>query len=148
MKFRYPLQKIVDLKESEKSMAEWEYAAALGKLRAEQERLDELRSEKERTERQLAEQTLKPTPLAEVQRLQHFISWLDAQIKRQRAEVRKAEDQTELRRTRLTDKMVDEKVWLNAKDKAREKFIADWLAREQNELDEIAVMRAAASARM
>jgi len=148
MKFRYPLQKVVDLKSSEKSMAEWEYAAALGRLRAEQERLEELREEKDRTERQLADQAMTPTPLTEILRLQHYIEWLDQAMRNQSAEVRKAEDQTALRRTRLADKMVDEKVWLNARDKARERFRADWLAREQNELDEMAVMRASASAHM
>lgn len=148
MKFRYPLQKIVDLKTSEKSMAEWEYAAALGGLRTEQERLEELRREKERTEWQLADQALKPTPLSEIMRLQHYIEWLDQAMKNQSAAVRRAEDQTALRRTRLTNKMVDEKVWLNARDKARDRFRADWLAREQNELDEMAIMRASASAQM
>lgn len=148
MKFRYPLQKIVDLKSSEKSMAEWEYAAALGKLRTEQERLEELRLEREKTERQLAEQALRPTPLTEIMRLQHYIEWLDDRLKSQTAEVRRAEDQTALRRTRLQGKMVDEKVWLNARDKARERFRADWLAREQNELDEMAMMRAAAFGQM
>ncbi|WP_027090870.1 flagellar export protein FliJ [Cohnella thermotolerans] len=145
MNFRYPLQKIVDLKGSEKSMAEWEYASALGRLKAEEERLEELRLRKEETERQLAEQSLRPTPLNEILRLQQFIEWLDRQVKNQLAEVRKAEDQIVQRRQRLADKMVDEKVWLNAKDKARERFRTEWLAREQNELDEMAVMRAASA---
>ena len=46
MSFRYPLQKIVDLKGSQKSMAEWEYAASLGKLRQEEERLEDLHLER------------------------------------------------------------------------------------------------------
>ena len=147
MKFRYPLQKIVDLKGSEKSMAEWEYAAALGKLRTEEERFEELRRHREETMRRLAEQTLRPTPLAEVQRLQSEIEWLDQRMKHQRAEVRKAEELSALRQRKLADKMVDEKVWLKAREKAHERFRSEALAREQNELDEIAVMRAAASAR-
>jgi len=147
VKFRYPLQKIVDLKGSEKSMAEWEYAAALGKLRTEEERFEELRRHREETMRRLAEQTLRPTPLAEVQRLQSEIEWLDQRMKHQRAEVRKAEELSALRQRKLADKMVDEKVWLKAREKAHERFRSEALAREQNELDEIAVMRAAASAR-
>jgi flagellar FliJ protein len=147
VKFRYPLQKIVDLKGSEKSMAEWEYAAALGKLRTEEERFEELRRYREETMRRLAEQTLRPTPLAEVQRLQSEIEWLDQRMKHQRAEVRKAEELSALRQRKLADKMVDEKVWLKAREKAHERFRSEALAREQNELDEIAVMRAAASAR-
>lgn len=147
MKFKYPLQKIVDLKGSEKSMAEWEYAAALGKLRTEEERFEELRRHREETMRRLAEQTLRPTPLAEIQRLQSEIEWLDQRMKHQRAEVRKAEELSALRQRKLADKMVDEKVWLKARDKAYEQFRSETLAREQNELDEMAIMRAAASAR-
>jgi flagellar FliJ protein len=43
--------------------------------------------------------------------------------------------------------MVDEKVWLNARDRALERFRNDRLAKEQNELDEIAIVRAAAASR-
>ncbi|MBB6732851.1 flagellar export protein FliJ [Cohnella zeiphila] len=147
MKFKYPLQKVVDLKGSEKSMAEWEYAAALGKLRTEEERFEELRRHREETMRRLAEQTLRPTPLAEIQRLQSEIEWLDQRMKHQRAEVRKAEELSALRQRKLADKMVDEKVWLKAREKAYEQFRSEALAREQNELDEMAIMRSAASAR-
>nr|WP_273387103.1 flagellar export protein FliJ [Cohnella zeiphila] len=141
------MQKVVDLKGSEKSMAEWEYAAALGKLRTEEERFEELRRHREETMRRLAEQTLRPTPLAEIQRLQSEIEWLDQRMKHQRAEVRKAEELSALRQRKLADKMVDEKVWLKAREKAYEQFRSEALAREQNELDEMAIMRSAASAR-
>jgi len=147
VKFRYPLQKIVDLKGSEKSMAEWEYAAALGRLRTEQERFEQLRRQQEEAMRRLAERTLRPTPLAEIQRLQSEIDWLNQRMKHQRAEVQKAEEQSALRRRKLEGKMIDEKVWLKAREKAHERFRSEAMAREQNELDEIAGMRAASAAR-
>lgn len=142
MKFRYPLQKIVDLKGSEKSMAEWEYAASLSKLRVEEEQLEQLFQERGAVERDLQEASLKPTLLTRLMMMQRYIDILDERIRRQHEGVRSAEAQVRMRQSRLSDKMVDEKVWLNARDRALERFRYEWLAKEQNELDEIAIVRA------
>jgi len=142
MKFRYPLQKIVDLKGSEKSMAEWEYAASLGKLRTEEERLSALFEERRGLEDALQSAAAKPTPLNELLQTQRYIEVVDVRIREQREGVRSAESLVRKRQGMLTDKMVDEKVWLNARDRALERFRSDRLAREQNELDEIAIVRA------
>lgn len=145
MKFRYPLQKIVDLKGSEKSMAEWEYAASLGKLRVEEERLEQLVQERGEVEKSLQETSERPTPLTQLTMLQRYIDILDDRIRRQYEGVRSAENQVRMRQGRLSDKMVDEKVWLNARDRALERFRYDRLSKEQNELDEIAIVRAASA---
>ncbi|THF81265.1 flagellar export protein FliJ [Cohnella fermenti] len=147
MRFHYPLQKIVDLKGSEKAMAEWEYAAALGKVKTEEETLASLTGDLEQMARALAEQTKRPTSLFEIQRMQEYIGWLEGRIRQQREGVRKAKEAARLRQAKLADRMVDEKVWLNARDRAKTAFDLQTLAEEQNSLDEMAVMRAAASAR-
>lgn len=147
MSFRYHLQKIVDLKGSEKSMAEWEYAASLGKLRKEEEQLENLNEERRGLEQALHETSVKPTPLTELLIFQRYIETVDKRIVRQHEGVRTAEVQVRKRQGHLTDKMVDEKVWLNARDRALERFRSERLAKEQNELDEIAIVRAAAASR-
>jgi flagellar FliJ protein len=147
MSFRYPLQKIVDLKGSEKSMAEWEYAASLGKLKKEEERLSDLRREREDVELELQAMATKPTPLTRLIMMQHYLEALDERIKLQTEGVRMAVNQMTASQTRLKGKMVDEKVWLNARDRALERFRSDRLAKEQNELDEIAIVRSAAASR-
>lgn len=144
MRFRYPLQKIVDLKGSEKSMAEWEYAASLGRLRSEEEQLDQLRQERGAYEQELTERSAKPTALAELHLLQDYISFLDDRIRQQRQGVRAAEEHVQQRQVFLTDKMMDEKVWQNARSKSLQKYRQEALIREQNELDEIALRRASA----
>lgn len=144
MRFRYPLQKIVDLKGSEKSMAEWEYAASLGRLRSEEEQLEQLRQERGAYERELSERSSRPTALAELHLLQDYISFLDDRIRQQRQGVRAAEEHVQQRQVFLTDKMVDEKVWQNARSKSLQKYRQEALIREQNELDEIALRRASA----
>jgi flagellar FliJ protein len=141
------LQKIVDLKGSEKSMAEWEYAASLGMLRTEEERLEQLFEERRGQERSLQETTEKPTSMIELRILQRYIEVLDERIQRQREGVRSAEGLVIKRQGHLKDKMVDEKVWLNTRDRALERFRIDRLAKEQNELDEIAIVRAASTSR-
>jgi flagellar FliJ protein len=145
MRFRYPLQKIVDLKGSEKSMAEWEYAASLGNLRVEEERLEQLVQERGEIEKALQEISERPTPLTHLTMMQRYLDILDERIRRQHDGVRSAEVQVSMRQGRLSDKMVDEKVWLNARDRALERFRYDRLSKEQNELDEIAIVRAASA---
>ncbi|WP_368859149.1 flagellar export protein FliJ [Cohnella sp. GbtcB17] len=144
LRFRYPLQKIVDLKGSEKSMAEWEYAASLGRLRSEEEQLDQLRQERGAYEQELTERSSRPTALAELHLLQDYISFLDDRIRQQRQGVRAAEEHVQQRQVFLTDKMMDEKVWQNARSKSLQKYRQEALLREQNELDEIALRRASA----
>jgi flagellar FliJ protein len=147
MPFRYPLQKIVDLKGSQKSMAEWEYVASLGNLRQEEERLEDLHLERKEMGQALQETSEKPTTMARLTMLQSYIDFLDERIRLQNEGVRSAEDQVRICQGHLTDKMVDEKVWVNAKDRALERFRSERLAKEQNELDEIAIVRSAASSR-
>jgi flagellar FliJ protein len=147
MSFRYPLQKIVDLKGSQKSMAEWEYAASLGKLRQEEERLQDLRQERDEIGQALQETSERPTPLAHLTMMQRYMDTLDERIRQQHEGVKSAEVQVRMRQGHLTDRMVDEKVWVNARERARERFRNESLAKEQNELDEIAIVRSAAVSR-
>ncbi len=144
MRFRYPLQKIVDLKSSEKSMAEWAYAAALGRLRQEEEALGALLAEREAVEAQLIRTASVRVTLAELASIQHYLDVLDGRIQRQGQRVETAEAQVRIKRNGLVEKSVDEKVWLNTREKALEAFKYDWLKKQQNELDEIAMVRFAA----
>ena len=143
MRFRYPLQKIVDLKGSEKSMAEWEYAAALGQLHREEKKLGELRAERRRAEEEMARLALSGVTLAELNNLQYYIDALDLKIRMQEESVRAAGRLVEKRRQALADKTVEEKVWLKARERAYEKFRCEMLIVEQNKIDEIALVRAA-----
>lgn len=143
MKFRYALQKIVDLKSSEKSMAEWAYAAALGRLRQEEEALQRLLEERARLERQTMDAAQKRMRLAELAISQQYLEVLDMRIRRQKEGVAAAEAQAQSKRNGLVAKSVDEKVWQNAREKSYEQYKMQWLRQQQHELDEIATVRAA-----
>lgn len=145
MRFHYPLQKIVDLKGSEKSMAEWEYAASLGRLREEEERLRELLAERAELEDRLSNAAVSGVMLAELASLQHYLDVLEGRIRGRMRGVEAAEAGVRLHRSKLAEKSVDEKVWLNARDKAYQLYRNDWLTKQQNELDEMAIVRAASA---
>jgi flagellar protein FliJ len=141
------MQKIVDLKGSEKAMAEWEYASSIQELRKEEARLEELIAQRRQTELQLESALVSKTTLARMNELQVYAEWLDERIGEQRRGVSAAEQIVVSRQRRLADKMVDEKVWLNSRERAYGRYLTESLAQQQNELDEIALVRAAAASR-
>ena len=141
MRFRYPLQKIVDLKSSEKSMAEWAYAAAIGQLSREEEALRALYSERESVETRMTQTASVKVTLAELASIQHYLDVLEERIRNQRIHVEAAEVEVQAKRSGLVEKSVDEKVWLNAREKSFEIFKQAWLQAQQNELDEMATVR-------
>ncbi len=145
MRFRYPLQKIVDLKGSEKSMAQWEYAASLGRLRKEEERLSELLAQRKAVWDQISSAAASRVTLAELTSLQLYLDTLNNKIDLQLQGVKSAENLVRQRQSRLAEKSVEEKVWLKAREKAYETYRHEMLVMQQNELDEIAMVRAAHS---
>ncbi|QAY65601.1 flagellar export protein FliJ [Paenibacillus protaetiae] len=144
--FRYSFQKIVDLKSSEKTQAEWLLSSALGELQSEELSLRQLQEEREVWERNVLENAQSSTSLAELQLIQQYIEFLDESIARKLAAVKRAQKSVELKRMRLSDTVKDEKVWLKAKDRALERFRYDMQLKEQNELDEFATVRYITSA--
>jgi len=140
-KFQYTYQKIVDLKSSEKTQAEWLLSTAVGKLQAEEKSLEQLVMERNLWLDKLQEVSRKIVPLAELRVMQLYVEYLEISIARKHSDVAHAKREVDRSRTHLTDKMKDEKVWQKSKEKAMERFRAVVLAKEQNELDEMATVR-------
>lgn len=147
MKFRYVYQKVVDLKSNEKTQAEWMLSAAIGQLQSEQRSLEQLLEEKANTAAVIAAEAKSTASMIKLQELQRYMDYLDQAIERKLQDIRAAEANVEHKKTILKGKMLDEKVWLKAKEKAMEKFRHEMLLREQNELDEMATVRFAMRAR-
>jgi len=140
-RYRYPYQKIVDLKSSEKTQAEWLLAAAVGKLEQEERTLGRLQEELAEWLGRLQTETESGASLAELQMMQSYIEYLNAAIRKQQENVQRAHAEKERCREALADRMIDEKVWLKAKEKAFQHFMHMQQRSEQNELDEIASVR-------
>lgn len=139
--FHYSFQKVVDLKSSQKTQAEWQLSEALSALSAQEMSLRELVLAKEEWEEKLQQASQQAIPLSEVRLIGQYLDHLQACIDKKRLDVRQAERVVEQNRSRLADKMKDEKVWLKAKDHAWDRFRHALQLKEQNELDEMATVR-------
>lgn len=147
MKFRYVYQKVVDLKSNEKTQAEWMLSAAIGELQSEQCSLEQLQEEKARIHAMILDEMENCASMVKLQELQRYMDYIEDSIIRKIGDVRRAEVNVDHKKTILSGKMLDEKVWLKAKEKAKAKFQQEMLLREQNELDEMATIRFAMRAR-
>ncbi|WP_028611037.1 flagellar export protein FliJ [Paenibacillus harenae] len=139
--FRYSFQRVVDLKSSEKTQAEWLLSSAIGVLTAEELSLEQLQAEKNEWEFKLLEASQSAISLSELQVIQHYVEYLSSSISSKMTDVLHAQKAVEQSRVKLSDKVKDEKVWLKAKDHAFERFRYAMQLKEQNELDELASVR-------
>lgn len=141
MKFRFPLQKIVDLKGNEKTQAEWLLSQALSKLRDEEQFLQELNDEISRQHECLSRSSENPIPIVDIQFIQAYIIHLEKQIEHKRVDVQNAQVNVQGKQSILMDRSVDEKVWIKAREKALNLFTATSLKKDQQDMDEMASTR-------
>ncbi|PYI50369.1 flagellar export protein FliJ [Paenibacillus flagellatus] len=143
MRFRYPLQKLVDLKTNEKEQAEWMLSEAVGALQREELTLAELLAEHRRVAEELESASARKTTISQIQMLQHYLQHMEQQIRAKSNDVHRAQSNVADKQQALTEKMMEEKVWTKAKEKAHRQFTAFVLKKEQEEMDEIALTRRA-----
>lgn len=141
MRFRYPLQKLVDLKTNEKEQAEWRLSEAIGLLREEERALSELDAERERTCGDLERASANKTTISRILLLQSYLQHIEQQLRLKMQDIARAERNVADKQQQLNAKIMEEKVWSKAKEKALIQFTALQLKKEQEELDEIALTR-------
>lgn len=141
MKFQYAFQQIVDLKENERSQAEWHLSEAIGLFNREQKNLLHLHEKKRSCKESILTSSVGSVPVSELQLLQNYVAHLNVQIEKKNEDVRQAEQKVQLKQHHLNERMMDEKVWSKAKEKAYEKFRVTALKKEQEMLDEMATVR-------
>ncbi|WP_314586146.1 flagellar export protein FliJ [Paenibacillus terrigena] len=146
VRFHYPFQKVVDLKGSEKTQAEWVLSASIGKLQQVTSVLHQLEAEKESALDSIQEATM-ACCVSSLQSMQSYLSRIEQSIRNQLNDVQVAKTDVERNQLHLTDKMKDEQVWQQARERAKERFRYEMQLREQNELDEMATVRFSLSAR-
>ncbi|WP_342561508.1 flagellar export protein FliJ [Paenibacillus sp. FSL R7-0345] len=141
MKFHYTFQKVVDLKGNEKTQAEWMLSTALGELQAQEKSLDELLGQRSSLMLSLQNAAQQRTPMSKIIEMQNYVQFLDTCIARKYKDINRAHQEVQHKQDHLSTKVLDEKVWLKARDKAKNIFQQDMILREQNELDEMATVR-------
>jgi flagellar protein FliJ len=139
--FRYSLQKIVDLKANEKTQAEWILSNAMGILQVEEQSLNTLHLEKNDLHADLTSAIVTSANISQIREYQSYMNHLESQISRKKIDVQRAEQNVLHQKVLLSDKMIDEKVWSKAKDKAKVGFEALERTKDQQILDEMATNR-------
>ncbi|MDB5052088.1 MAG: flagellar export protein FliJ [Bacilli bacterium] len=141
MGFHYSLQKIVDLKANEKTQAEWILSHAVSILQDEEHQLNSLNSERSELHEDISSTVEISANISQLRLYQSYMNHLESQISKKKLDIHHAEQNVMVKKVHLTDKMIDEKVWSNAKDKAKWNFEAIQRTKEQQILDEMATNR-------
>lgn len=141
MRFRYAFQKIVDLKVNEKTQAEWLLSQAIGKMREEESSLSELHAEKNGIHEQLHQASSNKATISEMMMFQQYADHIEHQISLKNKDLEKAQQIVNVKQDVLAGRMMEEKVWSKAKEKALNRFNSNVLKTEQNQLDEMATNR-------
>lgn len=140
-KFMYRMQNILDIKYKMENQARSAYSNARNRLDTERDKLEELFSGKRRLEnryRELAQGSIKVRELLDGRRA---IDYQKELIKVQMVEVRVAEKNFEVARTRLNEVMKDRKTHEKLREKAFENFLIELSAQEKKEIDELVSYR-------
>lgn len=135
--YKYPLQKIVDYKNNLKTQAEWKLTEALSLLNSENEKMSKLQNEKNNHYQELYSTINDKTPISELQTMSSYILFLNQHIQKQDEGLKNAETAVVHSKDGLKKKMIDEKVWVNAKEKSYTAHIEKTSKKEMFELDEI-----------
>lgn len=140
MRFRYPLQKIVDLKSNEKSQAEWILSQALAHLRLEEQSLEQLVANREMLANQINESAKGRISVVDLTNLQSYLEYMDTLIAQKNQNVLQAKREVVDKSIIVTNKSIDEKVWLKARKRSYDTFAKEQLRQEQYILDEMAAV--------
>lgn len=138
MSFNYPMQKILDLKSNEKTQAEWHLSEAIVTLSNEENDLCRLHSEMDAIQKTLLNDTQNSSTISSLLLIQQYLEHLVQLIVNKNKGIAASKNNVENKQHNLSSKMLDEKVWVKAKEKAYQKFSSTVLRKDQYEMDEMA----------
>jgi flagellar FliJ protein len=141
MKFKYSFQQIVNLKNNEKTQAEWILSEALDRLRTEESSLYDLSELKLELSEQLADVSESATTISRMLVYQSYLNHLNQQILKKNADVQLAQNVVVNKQEHLSEKVIDEKVWTKARERAYSQYKIETGRKEQDVLDEISTNR-------
>ena len=136
-RFVYSMQKILNIKIRLEDQAKLEFGMAQARLIAEQEKLQELYDRKAGYEddyRRYSEGTLE---LQKMQEAKEASLRMDEFITDQKERIRRAEDELEVERRKLTVAIQECKIQEKLRERAFEQFMEEEKATERKEIDEL-----------
>ncbi|NDI33389.1 FliJ family protein [Chengkuizengella sediminis] len=133
------MQKIVDYKNNLKTQAEWKLTKAISQLNSENEKLSRLQNQKNNQYQELYSTFKDKTPISELQNMSSYILLLNHHIQKQHEGLKNAEVAVSNSKDGLKRQLIDEKVWVNAREKSYTAHMEKNSKKETMELDEIAI---------
>lgn len=136
-RFRYRMQNILDIKIKLETQARNEYGIANQKYLEEQDKLQQLVVKRVTYETKLKELMNDIIDIRKVNSARRDVNTIKSLIRTQMFQVKKAEDELEIKRAALADVMAERKTHERLRDKAFERFQQEEKAVEAKEIDEL-----------
>lgn len=138
MRFEFSFQKLLEVKEKEKELAQQEYGAAKNRQLELQDQLKGLEASKEKV-LDIYNHVHRKT-VSEILEAQQEIAHVDLQLKRVSEETNQMFQKVSEKQLILIEKTKEAKIWDQWKEKSRDHFIKQLAQKEQAMLDEVAVI--------
>ena len=136
-KFKYRMQNILDVKTKLETQAKNEYAVANQKYLSEQEKLSQLVLRRVDYEENLKKLLSDKINVVKISNARKDVNTMKTIIRSQMFEVKKAQDELEIKRKLLRDVMIERKTHEKLKEKALEDMQKEIKATEAKEIDEL-----------
>jgi len=135
-KFRYSMQSLLVIKQKLEDQAKAAYGAAKLRLNEEEERLAAMQIKREEYVEEKRQVMATRLDVPKLNRLQMAVEAMDAQIVRQKQNVKKAEMAVRAAEERLVESMTERKTQERLRENAFEVYRQEMNAEEQKEIDE------------
>ena len=136
-KFKYSMQNILDIKLKLDTQARNEFSIANQKYQVEKDKLQELVLKRVEYETILKDSLSGSLNVSEIMITKNGIATIKSAIRSQLSNVKKAEDELEIKRNALSELVKDRKTHEKLKEKAFEEFQKELKDSESKEIDEV-----------
>lgn len=137
-KFKFSMQKILDIKQKNREQEELSYAQLVQMIIEEEKQLAELENERQLLQEELLACQVNGISIVEIMNKQKYIEHLDYVIEKQIKKIKQYKEKLELKRQRLIEVKIEEKKYSRLREKKLYEYIMRDNKLEQIELDEIA----------
>ena len=136
-KFKYSMQNILEIKMKLETQAKNEFSIANRKNKTEKDRLDELVLKRVGYETRLKESLCGELNIRDINNLKKDINSIKSAIRTQLSNVKKAEDELEIKRYALNELMKERKTHEKLREKKFDEFQKEERDNESKEIDQL-----------
>ena len=136
-KFKYSMQNILEIKMKLETQAKNEFSIANRKYQPEKDRLDELVLKRVGYETRLKESLCGELNIRDINNLKKDINSIKSAIRTQLSNVKKAEDELEIKRYALNELMKERKTHEKLREKKFDEFQKEERDNESKEIDQL-----------